>query len=364
MTVQFYEGAAQRLAPGGIFAQFLQAYEIDSATLKVVYATLGTVFRNIETWQTKRGDLLLVASMEPLPYDAARLRQRFAQEPFRSAALGVWHAADLEGVLAHYAAGPSTAAALASGARANTDDRAVLEYGFARTLGNSTLFHVDELLAFAKGRGDDLPPIAGAIDRTSINAQRAVLTAGNEPTQLLITAEALADRGDDSALPYLDQLRRQQPTEASAILARLRLRQGRAEEATAALEQTFARARRDPWPSRTLMLRTLELAGPAAAGDPARARRLSAALSAPFAAALVQDARQLARLEAATMITPGRCNGEVVAALAPFERGVPWNRQFLQNRATCYEQLGHPLAAQARRDYERLLQNEPAALSE
>lgn len=408
MTVEFYEAAARRLAPGGIFAQFLQAYEIDSATLRVVYATLGTVFPNVETWETKRGDLLLVGSMQPVPYDAAALRARLQQEPYGPAALRVWRAANLEGVLAHYAAGPSTALALAEGARANTDDRAVLEYGFARTLGNSTLFQVNELRAFAKRRGDDLPPIAGAIDRGSVEDQRLALISSEaaypadpaaltpdqqtrarafqaflggdfegvlrgwvmqqkrpkEPTELLTFAEALAARGDESVLPYIEELRRYQPTEADAVLARLRWRQGKMDEATAALERAFVAARRDPWPLRLAMLRTLELAGEAAAGDPARARRIFDALSEPFAAGLVQDARQLARLQAATQVTPGRCNELVVAALEPFERGVPWNRPFLHNRATCYEQLRHPLAANARQDYERLMANEAAPLGE
>ncbi|MEA2490118.1 MAG: spermidine synthase, partial [Acidobacteriota bacterium] len=327
MTVEFYDGAARRLAPGGIFAQFLQAYEIDSATLRVVYATLGSVFPNVETWETKRGDLLLVGSMQPVTYDVARLRERFAQEPYRSAARNVWRATSLEGVLAHYAAGPATALALASDARANTDDRAVLEYGFARTLGNNTLFQVDELRAFARRNADELPRLSGAVDRAAIDAARRETAEPPAPAEVL-------------------------------------WREGKAEETAVALEHAFVAARSDPWSNREGMLRALVIAGEVAVAHPPLAARLHAALAKPFAAGLVNDARQLALLQVATQLTPGRCNAQVVAALQPFEHGVPWNRAFLRNRLTCYEQLGHPRAAAARKDYEQLMKHESAPLGE
>src|SRR5262245_22085490 len=38
-TYEFYRAAAERLQPGGIFVQWVQAYEVDGATVSVIFAT-------------------------------------------------------------------------------------------------------------------------------------------------------------------------------------------------------------------------------------------------------------------------------------------------------------------------------------
>src|SRR5687767_14471651 len=43
-TVEYYRAISARLAPSGIFAQWLQAYEVDEATIRTIYATLLTTF--------------------------------------------------------------------------------------------------------------------------------------------------------------------------------------------------------------------------------------------------------------------------------------------------------------------------------
>src|SRR5207237_5692221 len=96
-TQEFYEAVADRLQPGGLFLQWVQAYEVDGQTLRTVYATCHSVFPFVETWQTQTGDLLLVAGAEPVKHDAAALRQRVREEPYRSALASVWRATDLEG---------------------------------------------------------------------------------------------------------------------------------------------------------------------------------------------------------------------------------------------------------------------------
>ena len=84
-TEDFYRAVRARLGPKGIFLQWLQAYEVDRGTVQTVYATLSAVFPEVETWYTLSGDLLLVATAEPIVYDAARLSERLRQEPFASA---------------------------------------------------------------------------------------------------------------------------------------------------------------------------------------------------------------------------------------------------------------------------------------
>ncbi|MEQ9324750.1 MAG: fused MFS/spermidine synthase, partial [Polyangiaceae bacterium] len=66
-TQEFYEAVRDRLTPGGVFLQWVQGYEIDAQSIRIVYATLSSVFGSIETWRTKSADLILVARMEPVP---------------------------------------------------------------------------------------------------------------------------------------------------------------------------------------------------------------------------------------------------------------------------------------------------------
>src|SRR5258708_31863719 len=72
-TREYYQSVDRRLQPGGMFFQWVQAYEVDQRTMQIFYATLGSVFSNIESWQTAGGDILLLASHSPVHYDAALL---------------------------------------------------------------------------------------------------------------------------------------------------------------------------------------------------------------------------------------------------------------------------------------------------
>jgi len=101
-TREFYESVRNRLNRGGIFLQWVQTYSVDDRTIEIFYRTLGSIFPNIESWQTEEGDLLLAASLEPLRYDSATLRARLESEPFKSGMLAAWRLIGLEGFLAHY----------------------------------------------------------------------------------------------------------------------------------------------------------------------------------------------------------------------------------------------------------------------
>src|SRR5262249_57657514 len=101
-TREYYQSIDRCLQPGGMFLQWVQAYEVDDRSMQIFYRTLGSVFANIESWQTETGDLLLLGSREPVHYNADALRPRLAEEPFRSALLAAWRGNTLEAFLAHY----------------------------------------------------------------------------------------------------------------------------------------------------------------------------------------------------------------------------------------------------------------------
>ena len=84
-TQEYYQAAKRRLRTGGMFLQFVQAYEVDSATIRSIYATFCSMFAVVETWQTNQNDLVFVGSSEPVRYDADSLRKRISETPFKLA---------------------------------------------------------------------------------------------------------------------------------------------------------------------------------------------------------------------------------------------------------------------------------------
>ncbi|HEX8438260.1 fused MFS/spermidine synthase [Archangium sp.] len=406
-TREFYQAVKRRLAPGGVFLQWLQAYEVDARTVRSAYATLGTEFASVETWQLVPLDLLLVATEAPLRHDLERLRARVAQEPFRRALAVAWRTDSVEGVLAHFVAQPRMAAALAEDQEelVNTDDLSFMEFAFARSVGRPTGFSVNDLHATAlrlkanrpeveRGTaawdqvevermlmtldsGAALPPLSAeagpdvrrrrafleAYVRNDLQAALRLWGVGKweprGPAEQLVLAHVLAITGDEAALPLLERLRETAPFESEALLGRLRLQQGRLVEATEALERAFAIMREAPWGFRPVAKAALQSTQGVAARDATLGRRLHAALEKPFSNNAMGDQRLFARLELATLLdAPGMC----VEAFAPFEPNPSWMRPFLEERARCYTANGHPLRAQAQADLENFLSEEPASL--
>ncbi|MBI4025832.1 MAG: fused MFS/spermidine synthase [Verrucomicrobia bacterium] len=400
-TQEYYRAAARKLRECGLFVHWLQAYDVDSWTMRSVFATLASVFPWVEIWQTQVGDLALVASLKPIAYDANSLRLRLQQEPFKAALMQAWRVTDLEGFLAHYVANDSFAKAVAQsrGVAINSDDHNVLEFAFARGVGRRSGVELRELLEAARFRLENRPRLTGdGVEWASMERQRISLCTlqqwapvqlpdftpeqrlraaphlsylkgdfksllaawrllGTEPgdlVELVMVAEALADAGDEKAQDYIDRLGLFQPAEAAVLLGRLRWRQGRLEEATVALETTFRRYRRDPWPLPHLMDRSLDIALAIARADPGKtmAARLYQAINRPFVVSLLEERRLFTLVQIARNLPPDELNASTLKAIEWYEPHIPWVREFLDLRARCYGQARHPQAPAARRDLE------------
>jgi spermidine synthase len=400
-TEEFYRAAAGRLNQNGIFLQWLQAYDVDSQTIRTIYATISSVFPHVETWTTDVGDLLLVGTQAPIAYDFDFLRPRVAQEPFRSALTHAWRVESLEGFLSHFIARDTLARALAAQeSERNTDDRTLIEFGFARGLG-AQRFQMDELTALARNRREDRPAnVRGAFSWSAWAANRASIQyvdmLANPPTpeeqarhraaveyskdalaptvaewrahswppvdtgELVMLAESLADAGSEAAAAYAEQLRPWQPTDADAVLARLRVRQGKMDEAAVRLERVFIGSRTDPWPSVDVVSRSLELAMTLSKTH-AYAARMFHALDKPFAAGQWEDMRKFDRVMIANEMEG--CGLHTIAALRALEPWPPWRRDLLTLRVDCYTSAMMPrLHDRARRDLDAFISAEPLPL--
>ncbi len=388
-TREFYEAAAESLDEGGIFIQWLQAYEVDAQVVRTAYATLGSVFPFVETWAVQRSDLLLLASRSPIPHDLERVAERVEREPFRSAMNAVWGVSGVEGFYSAYVASPAFAAAIAEqeGDAINSDDHPIIEFGFARHVGRRGQFGIGQLRELAWLRGEGQPPVDG-LDWTRVreregsralmfevkqagapfadDAQAARTRARDAYNNGMLTlawehwssqgqppearidramvAESMAEAGSPATPAAIAMLAELEPTEALAVLARWHLRQDRPQEATDHLVEAFLLYREDPWPWTPLMRRALDLAVEIGRSSPESARRFFEALEEPFAVRLLEESRLAIRLTLADAAgLPSLC----VPAFEAFEPHVPWTEAFLQRRRNCYEEAGHALAARA-----------------
>jgi predicted membrane-bound spermidine synthase len=402
-TREYYEAAESRLTEDGLFLQWVQAYDIDKRTLRAVYATLGSVFPEIETWELAINDLLLVASKKPIKYDIAAIRDKIAREPIRSALLGPWRAVDAEGFFGHYVGNAAFGRTIAEAHQEPlaTDDRNLIEFGFARNANASRGSIADELRLLARIQNNHRPAgIERGIDwervddgwltfQASSGAQvtpnsqmnegqrRRAAALGNflqgspqgtvaqwaaqkrdpiDPTEIAMLAQSVAEAGDEAALPLIDRLRPLKGAEAAAILARLRLRQNRLPEATAALETAFTAYRSEPWSWPFVMSLAIESVKELTARDQSVIPRVREMLGRPFVVNMFDDSRRsvLLALDMVPKVEP-TCTD----VLKEYEPHVPWRQEFLGWRTRCYSLAKGPHQERATRELEEFNRNTP-----
>ncbi|MGH8100960.1 MAG: fused MFS/spermidine synthase [Chthoniobacterales bacterium] len=409
-TREYYETVARRLNPGGLFAQWMQAYEIDDRTIQTVYSTLGSVFPNIETWQTENGDLLLIGTDGPRNYDANELRRRIAEEPFQTALRHIWGIINLEGFLAHFIADASVAKRLQDPhARLNTDDRTVLEFAFARNVDLQNGFSISSFrLMGARTGSNRLSISSGDVSWPDVDLARMSMLLGSGETpnpteypyemsqnrvaayaaymkndltnalslwrkyprepgdlnELLMVAECTASEGDPEADAYIEKLRQSLPAEADMVLVRLLLRRGKLEEATGLVEKILQRFHTDPWIKNDLMERTLlltQLIVERTAND-LPVLRIYEELRNPFIIYNRDNSRRIVLLRCGIKLDKGQFGKYCLPVIEALEPYVPWDAAFLQSRAACYQAIKHSRLAQAERDLREFMAEQPSHL--
>jgi len=406
-TREYYQSIDRCLQPGGMFFQWVQAYDIDDRTMQIFYSTLGSVFANIESWQTETGDLLLLGSHEAVHYDANALRTRLAEEPFKSALSAAWRGNTLEAFLAHYVGNRALADALIHLASnpLNTDDRTMIEFAFARSVRLAHGFQITNLRASASGAHADRPEfINGEVDWALVDEERlsmypslsgaakfqetltpeqksraaafASYSDGDLPAalrqwreqsqeprtlaQLQLVSECLASQGDSAAVPLIEKLAETFPRDAAAIRAEFLWRDRRPQEATETLENFLRGLHEDPWPSRELIGRSMARAEAIARSDRSKiaAGLLYDVLATPFSVFTNESERLGARLDIGIYLDDDRPGEHALAVLQAFEPHIVWQRNFLNTRKECYLAQNSPLAKQATRDFDEFMKHE------
>jgi predicted membrane-bound spermidine synthase/tetratricopeptide (TPR) repeat protein len=132
-TQEFYAAVRERLAPEGVFVQWMQAYSLFPGDLRMLFATFLSQFQGATLWHGDAPDLMLMApspsSSEILRraqslYFAPRLHDDFVQ-------LGMEEA---PGLFGFYLLDDAGLRKFSAGAQINTDDRTLLEYHAPQSL--------------------------------------------------------------------------------------------------------------------------------------------------------------------------------------------------------------------------------------
>ena len=144
---EFYEIAASRLKADGIIAQWFHVYEINDEIVAMILRTFHSVFPNMEIWDPRAGDLIILGSKRPWKSDPSIYKQVFAREiPRRDLeSLGLMTP---ESIWARQLASQQTAPAIAGEGPIQTDAFPILEYdapeAFFVGANSSVVFAYDE----------------------------------------------------------------------------------------------------------------------------------------------------------------------------------------------------------------------------
>jgi spermidine synthase len=403
-TKEFYEAIHARLEPGGVFVQWIQAYEIDARSVRNVYTTLSAEFASVETWRTKYSDLIMIARDEDVPLDLDLLKKRITEQPYREALMHAWRVNTVEGVLAHFVAQPGLARAVAADEGpfgVNTDDRNQLEFSIARTLGRPLDNTVEALLETAVARNEDRPVFVGdgakrvdwenVVDHmvSSLIAEGArpvrpthlVLNEGQQqrfraqvawarnrtgsvlslwgphqprnPVELMVVADALSLSGDgERAEPLIAALATMHAVEANAIRARLLNAQGKYDEAWQALLSAFTDYRTKPWANNILMGRIFPMVYELTIRDKKRVPAAKELLSKPLSLHALDYLRIDLRLDLGLQLGDAAM---CTAAVDEYRGHNPWERSTLERVLRCHVLARDPRQPQAEADLEAFL---------
>jgi spermidine synthase len=173
-TIEYYRTVRARLRPGGVFAQWIHTHTLLPEDFALLTATFHAAFPHTQIWMSSAGDLIVLGSVEALPWEYDQIKRHFDQTMGLSADLksvGIWHPFALFG---SYVLGESETAALAAeSSGVHTDDHPILEFRTPRALyQDTTAMITQELNRFQKA---DPPAIGGFDPERDLDAEATYL---------------------------------------------------------------------------------------------------------------------------------------------------------------------------------------------
>src|SRR5712692_8673721 len=132
-TDEFYAATRRRLAPGGMFVQWVQGYSLEPSDFQMILATIAPHFTDITLWHSAGADFLILARTESGPLDFSRARTLWSR-PLLQEDFSILRLTRPESWPVYFRLSDAQVRALAAGASRNTDDRTFLEYRAPRAM--------------------------------------------------------------------------------------------------------------------------------------------------------------------------------------------------------------------------------------
>jgi spermidine synthase len=173
-TQEFYEIARSRLKPGGVMVQWFHGHSLPPEQMKLIVATFRSVFPHTSFWRPNRGDVILLGTVEPTPWDFARLKQREASVAGVHddlVQIGFWHPLSI--FSAFVLDGDDLSRMLAGVEGLHTDNRPVVEYLAPRATYDDTATVNDVGIQALQTKM--LPPIANFDEARDLDARARYL---------------------------------------------------------------------------------------------------------------------------------------------------------------------------------------------
>ncbi len=208
-----YEAALKRLKPGGIYGQWLHAYQMSVDDFIMIMQTFASVFPQVNLYKISLGDYLLVGSGEPIQFDYQRLLDTVRANPSMRHRVGSFarHGENFLLGTFFFSDRDLRAALETRQAILNTDDRLFLEYSAPKYLYRR---HSEEILYWLhwNAHRDVLPDLGGGdLDavRQSPDMIKVYRSNANDaararyyPAAVRYLEEALRLKGDDPDLLF------------------------------------------------------------------------------------------------------------------------------------------------------------------
>jgi spermidine synthase len=183
-TREFFAGARDRLAPGGVLCQWAHTYDISTADLRSIVATFLSVFPDGTMWLVGDADVLLLGSTAPLDARIGGIAAAM-QRPGVAADLATVGVTRPFALTSLFVAQGEALRRWAAGAPLQTDDRSQLEFTGPRSI-------------FGAARDDNAALLrelaAGSPQPATVAAGRASATAADWRDRGLMFLKADANR--------------------------------------------------------------------------------------------------------------------------------------------------------------------------
>ena len=145
-THEFFQLGKRKMKPGGVWAQWIQTYDLSPNELRSLLATFADVYSNVRLFRVDSADLVVIGSDSPLPLNSSHIDKAIGRSKEVIAdlnAIGINNSLD---IISLHQFALETLLQFTKGAIINTDDNMHIEYAAPLSLYDKTMGTNSQLL--------------------------------------------------------------------------------------------------------------------------------------------------------------------------------------------------------------------------